>query len=841
VVRLYPDWKADPRAYISLNVPVAGGEVKAEALRDAWAQNRPQPGGAATERLDQAIVVVTPADQHDQAVIDMLDGLILAEFLNGGPLALRTANSVQVPQKPYLFLDTLDQPVSNTEVEVLLGWTGYPGAGPAPQVWIADAQLDAEGYLPLSGSIPTANRFLFRVRHPDCGLVPALPQSGSDDGLRQVFRVAALPKDKWCVFLDALGYPLAGMRVEIITSGSWEHGRMTFLDPIFLDPEGRLPPPAVFTKLSRCSFVVSDPNYGMALVEPYGLTQLSSQEPLRLCVVPLIAAGTPADAGAIWGTVVDSDGVRIPGAIVACRRIRSPSGWLEAYWPWTALPGKEAKVLTNDRGWFAMRLPLADADGALGSTVPPGALYEVIVTPPSELGCRPCASLLAAGQEHLVVLEGTLYGPKKYSGNLLFEDERGPVTDPARIVCVNLTIQVRRGNLPPLTHGYPQGEWLEKSQLPFGQYEATADWDGKHYMFRAVVTAESPATLVLRPMRIERFEAYYRGRVVHGINGSSIADALIIPYAATAHPPDFADPQLDPDSDAFQRLEQQRNGQIARTDSLGRFEMTLPTGTKSAPMNLFALKKDYFAFRQPYRPQLRPDRDGKVLLPDMKLFPAGTVFVEPNLPDDCQAQNAAWELLAAGPEPAAWLKEFFGASQDSSAASVVCHADLAPRGRQGIRVPASARITLRVHLPDERYTPALLEDFVVAQGEMLDLGRLDFARAVPIRFKVTDSVGDPVEGVTIRSLLGRGGYPGPQAITDPNGVACLRVAANAEAHLVLERTGTGTAPALCAEATCRIAGPEDAGRELVLQLPAEPPEPPAESQPVPSTPEKTWD
>jgi hypothetical protein len=850
VVRLYPDGRTDPRGYVSANVPVERFEVKAEAIRSAYARSRRADAGATAEKLEGAIVVVAPADQQDQVVIDMLGDLILARFLTQGSLALRPADSVQVPRKPYLFLDTLNQPVPNAEVEVLLGWSGSVGSTPAAQVWIADARLDTHGCLPPPGSILTANRFIFRVRHPDCGLVPALPESGSEDGSRRVWRVAALPKDQWCVFLDALGYPMAGVRVEIITSGSWEHGRMTFLDPIFLDRGGRLPPPAVFTTLQRCSFVVSDPNYGMALVEPYSLTRLSPQEPLRVCVVPLIASGTPADAGAIWGIVADSDGICIPGAIVACRRIRVPSGWLEAYWPWTAQPGKEAKVLTDDRGRFALRLPFAAKDGALGSTLPRGAMYEVTVTPPAELGCQPYAGRLAAGREHVVILEGTLYGPKKYSGLLRFEDERGPVTDPAKIVRVNLTIQVRRANFPPMTHSYRQGEWLENSQLPFGRYEATADWDGKHYLFGGVmVTAESPGVIVFRPVKVERFEAYYRGRVVDGINGSPIAGAIIIPSSAGSPRPDFADPQLDPGSDAFRRLEQQLQEPIVRTDRFGRFEMTLPVATKAGSTHLIAVKKDYFPFRQPRarlvpgrqggpprRLELPADKEGKVLLPDMKLFPAGTVVIEPNLPDECRGRSAALELLAADARPAAWLTEFLSAADDSSRGSVVRRTDPALHGRQGIRVPASVRMALRVQLPDERYAPALIEEVLVTQGETLDLGRLDFTRAVPILVKVIDAAGGPAEGVTVRSLLGKGGYPGPEAVTDANGIARLRAAANSEARLVLERNEPETGTAIRAEMVCRVAGPEDAGREFVLPLPVAAPAQPAESRPMLSAP-----
>lgn len=368
------------------------------------------------------------------------------------------------------------------------------------------------------------------------------------------------------------------------------------------------------------------------------------------------------------------------------------------------------------------------------------------------------------------------------------------------------------------------------------------------------MTAESPPVLVLKPVKIERFEAYYRGRVVHGINGSPVADAIVLPSGATAHQPDFADPQLDPGSDTFRRLEQQGQGRSVRTDRLGRFEMTLPVGTQPGPTHLVAVKKDYFAFRQPRellapgrpggpprRMEFPADKEGRVLLPDMKLFPAGTVVVEPNLPGEVRGRRAAFELIAADARPPAWLQELLSAADDSSSGSLVRFTELAPRGRQGLRVPASVRMALRVQLPDERYAPALLDDILVAQGETLDLGRLDFARAVPILVKVTDAAGSPVEGVRVRSLLGRGGYPGPEAVTDADGLARLAVAVNSEARLALEHKDHETGAAVCAEAVCPVAGPEDAGREFVLVLPGAAPEQPAESRPVPAPPGKTDD
>ena len=138
-----------------------------------------------------------------------------------------------------------------------------------------------------------------------------------------------------------------------------------------------------------------------------------------------------------------------------------------------------------------------------------------------------------------------------------------------------------------------RGEWLEKSKLPFGIYEAKADWDGKHYTFRPVrVTAESPETIVFVPMKIEPFEIRYRGRVIHGTNGDPIAGqpscrrrcrtvrrsrSRRFPASGTAGgPADACEP-------------------TRRAD----IEITLPIVTQPGPEHaLIAIKEGYFAFQQ---------------------------------------------------------------------------------------------------------------------------------------------------------------------------------------------------------------------------------------------------
>lgn len=827
VVRLYPDWKTDAKAYVALTVPLERFEVKADAIRREYARSKGDDESVSGE----AIVVVMPEDQQDQAVIDAMQGLVFAQFLRQGTLTLRPGQVPPVQQKPCRFVDASGAPLSDAGLAILIGQSSYsPRMTEIPRVWIADAKLDAEGCLPEAPRSSSGLRHLsFYVMHPDCGPVPAVPQYTSGGQAYHLYRAAALPKDQWCVFVDALGYPMAGVWVEVVTSGSWTHGRMTALDPIRLDGAGRLRPPEVFTALTRCCFVVSDPNYGLALVEPYYLTDVSVHEPLRVCVAPLALYATPADAGSIWGVVVDSDGTAVPGAVIACMSVIAPSGAsLKPYWPWPAQWNKEAKVLTNGRGQFAMCLPHTDKDGKLGSPVPRGSLYEVTVTPPAELGCQPFRGRLPAGMEHAIVLEGTAGGPKKYEGLLAFEDEYGPVTDPQKISRVNLVIRTRPGNVPSVSYGYPLGEWLEHSKLPFGIYEATADWDGKHYTFRPMtIRPESPDVIVFRPQKVERYETRYRGRVVHGTSGDPIAGALIMPSDA----PGIEQACLDPA--AIARLEQQAGPRTVRTDQSGRFEVALPVVARPGPEHtLIAIKSDYLAFRQqrsfitPGREGQRPrsvefptDASGRVTLPDMRLFPAGVAIIEPNAPAGHRGKHIMFDLLLS-PKSPAWLKSLWTVPEQNSGGRIVCGTefDLNVRGRQSMRLPAYATLTLRLQLPDERYAPAFIEDLNVGQGQTADLGRIDFARAIPVSVKVIDANDAPLAGVTVLCLAGKGGYPAAETVTNSEGLARLLVASGSSGQFIVECEDTRTGRVVGEGTAYQIGGDEDAPKIFTLPL-----------------------
>jgi hypothetical protein len=425
IVRLYTDWKTNAKAYTTLSVPLEGLDVTFEAVRQAASGNVPA----------DAVVVVVPTDQQDTPVADMMDGCLFGEpYLPGGRLSLKPGTIPPVQLSPCLFKDALDQPIPNAEVEILLCDNPLHYSA-RTRLWIANARLDENGrMLSLKASASCKlHAFLFVVIHPDCGPLTAMSYHGFQmPGQDHRLTVPALPKDNWTVFVDALGRPMAGATVQVFTFPVWEYnrGQDSSLPPVRLDEGGRLRPPETHPLLEQCCFLVQDPNYGMAIVEPPMHVSAGGGEPLSLCPVPLVAAGTRADERSIWGTVVDSNGVPASGVMLQCTRVNVPGGGsLDAWWPWQRCSGKQAKVLTDGEGRFAMHLPLAKSDGSIGRSVPPGATYEVTINPAPAVVFQAYHERLATGQEHTITLERKLSRTKSPSDVMVFCDEHGPVTD----------------------------------------------------------------------------------------------------------------------------------------------------------------------------------------------------------------------------------------------------------------------------------------------------------------------------------------------------------------------------------------------------------------------------
>jgi hypothetical protein len=846
VVRLYTDWRNDPKAYATVSVPLEGLDVTFDAVA----------AGSGRSLREDAVVVVVPGDQRDAAVARAMEGCIFGEpCRSGGRFTLRPGLIRQVQLKPCVFLDALRQPIPNAEVEILLAESSlHESIG--PKVWLADARLDATGRMqsPRVSAQCRLRHVLFTVIHPDCGPMPAVANFFASESENTLF-VSALPKDRWRVFVDALGRPMAGATVEILPSSAWPGGRQSETSEsrpsvaqgpvVVLDEAGRLRPNPRDSLFMLCSFLVYDPNYGIGIVEPPGgLPGL--KESASLFVVPLTAVGTQADERSIWGTVVDVNDDPVAGAVLRCGMIRTPGGGsLQAWWPWQTGGLRQAKVLTDREGRFAMHLPLADSDGKLGRPVPPGATYEVMIEAPAAQDFQRFHGSLAAGQEHRVVLRPKSWA---FSGVLVFHDEFGPVRDPEKLRRVTLSIRTQKPDGRVSGADFEPGGWMEKENLPFGTYTATADWGGKHYQFGPVeVTPESPGVVVLMPANVQVDRKLYRGRVVHGITGEPIPGALVMrrPMSGILDPIDSdltprllqLGPELDPDGELAAFLTSYRDLGVTRTDAAGRFETVLPVGARpmGPPPGLLAIQRSFLGAEQllrfpvgPIEPgmppqfhEFEPDATGSILLPDMKLFPAGIVVVEPNVPLQfglSPEKDVAFSYATAQGDATPWLKDFWASPSARQGGSVFRRQKLPVNELQMVYVPADVTLTLTIRRYDEQSAPVVIKGVHLRQGEVLDLGRMEFPKGLQITARAVDSGGKPVEGVTILSFPERMSYRGRGAVTDGEGFARVYVPPHSQGQLVVEYRDRQTWKPVRESTPYRVGGEEDAGRKFVLRL-----------------------
>jgi len=840
VVRLYRDWQADRRAYTTLSVPLEGSDV----LFDAVAA---QAGAPSDVSLDNAVVAVVPDDQQDAAVKTMMNGHIFADpYRAGHGFSLEAGEVREFLLLPCMFVDPLHEPLANMEVEIWVGDSNYDLSS-GRKIWIANVRLDANGRMP-SPRTATRTRLrcvLFMVLHPDCGPVQArmFPASRTE----RKFMVSVLPKDKWCFFVDALGHPMAGATVEVIPSATWSSGqlRMESWSSITLDEAGRLRPPRTYTTLRECCFLVHDPNYGMGIVEPWSGVYVR-EELLSLCVVPLAAVGTRADERSIWGKVVDANDEPIPAAVIQCRKVAIPGGGtLDAWWPWRATWDKPAKVLTDARGDFAMHLPLATEEGNLGRPVPPGAEYQVTIEAPAELDFYPYHGNLAAGEEHTVVLERKGARAVSYAGSLVFADEHGTVTDPEMLQEVALTIRFRspQGNF--ITVGY-KGEWMDKKELPFGTYSASANWDGKTYLYGPIeVTPESPDTLVFEPVEIQPGLRLYRGRVVHGVTGAPIPQATVMRHPMLAiglrfhlepkYKKQFMDfgPETDPQSEFFQALRSQGLS-VAQTDSQGRFEIALPGDAANLDLEmLIAIKKDFLGAEQGLLWHEKdstgaltlhgsePDDNGAILLPEMKLFPAATIVIEPNVPRPrltSSSKNVRFFYDTREGDRTPWLKDLWAVRPENRGGCTFRKHKVPSNEQSLVYVPADVELTLKVLRSDTSFAPAVFTGVLLRQGQVLELGRVDFPAAMEVVVRVIDSAGKPLEGMSVRRMNSHGHYWGEQGVTDSEGLTHLNVPPHSDGIFAVEYFDQEAMVPVRQSTPYAVAGPEDAGREFVLRL-----------------------
>jgi hypothetical protein len=366
---------------------------------------------ALDKMLERKALVVTGEDQSDEAVAAVVGEFIYAHEYRFGPAFSIWPSKLTPPRYQWcLFQDADKQPVADAPVEVFVG-RGYQW-NEGVWLWIRQTKLDEKGRLktprPGSGGF---DKLVFVVDYPEVGAVPVGPDAMElPNEQHRIYVVPMLPKDKWCVFKDALGNAIPNATVEIFHGPGWSPGESRPAGKVQLDEHGRLKPPLLDPRLELSSFIISHADYGTALVEPRRV--IRTEGPLASCTVPLGRIGTDADERSIWGRVEDANATGISRAIIRCRSLDIPGGGhISLISPYGPL-----RTITDPNGLFALLAPL----GANGSSrpAPAGAKYAIEITAPKELGLQAYEGSLQAGGETIITLQPTDPNPSSTVGSL---------------------------------------------------------------------------------------------------------------------------------------------------------------------------------------------------------------------------------------------------------------------------------------------------------------------------------------------------------------------------------------------------------------------------------------
>jgi hypothetical protein len=219
--------------------------------------------------------------------------------------------------------------------------------------------------------------------------------------------------------------------------------------------------------------------------------------------------------------------------------------------------------------------------------------------------------------------------------------------------------------------------------------------------------------------------------------------------------------------------------------------------------------------------EFEPDEDGYVKLPAMKLFPAGTIIVEPNIPgyNPMEKYEIIFHWNISPDDKTPWLKEFRTTPDKSRGRSIFYKDMLRPNHIQSVYIAAGVEQTIKIFRRREtQWAPVVIPGVKLRQGEILDLGRLDFKPNFKVAVKVIDSSGKPVEGVAVSGLDENGLFMGQKPITNENGIVMLYVPPHSKGRFTVSYFDESTRKNIQEGISYETAGQEDAGKQFTLQI-----------------------
>jgi len=604
---------------------------------------------------------------------------------------------------------------------------------------------------------------------------------------------------EWAV-TDALGLPFPKASVDVFVHGVSHEYPNIYLHTAKTDEQGQLEVPDLTGALRFFSFIISEPNYGVSLVDRY----INEQREL---IVPLVSRSTDAYERSIRGIVMDPEGNPVGGAVIECYNIRTLGEGLI-----NALHGWSYTSLTDEKGAFSLYLPNENPRDDRGYLVPPKSQYQVRIEAPKELGLLPYVKPIENGREAMIYLErGSRFR------TLIFEDANGPITDPKKLQYINLTINQSDGGRVSLRYD----DFKDGGIFPPGEYHAVRLGMDEFDFEPLTVTEQSPDELIFRLPE----DILYYGQIVHGLTGEPMEGAFVIGYDSKAKgnlsmitdqqwqalhalpdEPELTDPAVKPVCDIYGVKK------IMRTDEQGRFRMSFRPGEI---YGFIAFDQDYLGL-QHRRHALIPDENRQAEIPVMKLYPAATVLIELHT---AATHISIWpRWIIDENENSVWVREFL-ATDDRRESMFTYDAWIEQNKAQSFHVPAGLNLRVKLDTPyDRQFTPIEIPRVIhLAQGQVLDLGRHEFRPALEVYVQVTNSQGRAIEGVPVRMLLRDSNTWSVAHNTDESGIALFHVAPNSQGQFGVSYHEEGGL-SLNETIPYNVGANKDSGLQFTLQL-----------------------
>jgi hypothetical protein len=653
-------------------------------------------------------------------LVDMAGNLtehLCQEDLDGRNVLVRIYNNWQTDPRAYKLNNV---PLSRLSVSFDAVRKAFPGIKDSAAVVVCGRQQKDEVVAKMLGGSVCAERY---KKGKKLSIRPLLPgQVGSSE----------------LNVTDALGLAFPQASIGIFVRGAADDDPRICLSTAGTDEQGRLEVPVLKGELRFFSFVVSEPNYGIALVDPY--IDLGERKELN---VPLVSRSSEAFERSIHGVVVDPEGNPIAGAVISCSYIRTlGEGLINALNDWSN------KSLTDDKGAFSLYLPNEDRRGERGYLIPPKSQYHVRIEAPKELGLSPYVKPIENGREALVFLESS-----GHFRTFAFEDVNGLITDPNKLRYIGLTIIQSDGSRVSFRYE----DFKDGGCFPLGEYYAAQRGMDEFSFEPLTVNEQSPDELIFRlPDSI-----FYYGQIIHGLTGEPMEGAFVIGFSgkikgnlsmitdqqwqalhALPVDPDLTNPAVKPICEIYSVKK------IVRTDEYGCFQMSFRPGEI---YGFIAFEEDYLGLMH-RKHALIADENRQAEIPVMKLYPAATVLIEPRTEAKHISIWPRW-IIAENENPV-WVREFL--TTDDRKESMFTYDGWIEQNKvQSFHVPAGLNLCVKLDTPYNRqFCPIEIPQFIhLAQGQVLDLGRHQFKTALDVYVQVINSKSQAIEGVPVRMLL----------------------------------------------------------------------------------------